>query len=167
MHSYNTVINDASTLFCDFEDTGMIYKTKKVYSCKHCNIKLTLDNPSTKVFCFAKRRALDEAVNPQAIKPIDNIKDPNQIVEIAKQQILEKGVITENTFDISEYNTNDNMCSKEQISERMAICQKCEYFKDNSCLLCGCTVVREQNYNNKLAKKNQHCPIFKWKQIKD
>lgn len=165
MHQYNTTINNTTKLFCDFEDTGTLYKNRKVYACKHCNIKLALDNPLTKIFCFAKKRALDEMVNPDAPKPIYDIKNPDQIMDIAKQQFLEKGNTNQSTFDISS--TTNNMCSKEQITERMQICQKCEYYKDNSCLLCGCTVVREQNYNNKLAKKDQRCPIFKWNEIKD
>ena len=167
MHNYDIKLNDTSQLFCDFEYTGTIYNNKRVYGCKKCNIKLALDNPSTKVMCFAKKRELDAMVNPHTMQPIDGITDKNKIIEIAAQQILEKGNITESTFNNQTNQSSDNMCSKEQIEERMSICQKCEYFKENSCLLCGCNVVRERNYNNKLAKKDQHCPIFKWKQITD
>ena len=63
--------------------------------------------------------------------------------------------------------SNDKICSKEQIDSRLAICQKCEYYKADACLLCGCSVVREQNFNNKLAHKNKACPINKWGPIND
>jgi hypothetical protein len=59
------------------------------------------------------------------------------------------------------------MCSKEQIDERLDICHKCEHFKDSSCLLCGCVVVRDKNFNNKLAHKRHACPINKWGPIID
>lgn len=176
MHNYNVKINDASQLFCDFEDTGVLHNGRKVYKCKYCNMQLAMDNPSTKVMCFAKKRELDAMVNPNTMQPIDGITDKNKIIEIATQQILDKGNLTEQTFDTQNMmlehqkrmaDHENNMCSKEQIDTRMAVCQKCEYFKENSCLLCGCNVVRERNYNNKLAKKNQHCPIFKWKAIQD
>lgn len=163
-------------MFCNFEDTGALHKGRKVYKCKYCGIQLAMDNPSTKVMCFAKKRELEELLNPHAPKPIDGIKNPDKIMEIAMQQVLDKGNITEETFNtqnmVLEHQKRmaeheNNMCSKEQIDARMAVCQKCEYFKENSCLLCGCNVVRERNYNNKLAKKDQHCPIFKWKAIQD
>lgn len=56
-------------------------------------------------------------------------------------------------------------CSSEQIESRFAICASCEYYKNNSCEKCGCYLVRDQTYMNKLAWKNQECPIGKWKSI--
>ena len=58
-------------------------------------------------------------------------------------------------------------CSEEQIDARLAICNTCEFYKDNSCLHCGCVIVRESNYMNKLAHKEQSCPINKWGPIAD
>lgn len=167
--NFDPIINDVSKLFCTFEDTGSLYNNRKVYKCKYCNIQLALDNPLTKVMCFAKKKELDEILNPHAPKPIDGITDPNQIMQIATQQMFDKGNITEDTFNTNANvgPTDSGMCTKEQIDARMTICQSCEYFKENSCLLCGCSVVRERAYNNKLAKKSQHCPIFKWKAITD
>lgn len=49
-------------------------------------------------------------------------------------------------------------CTQEQIDARLAICQGCDLFKDNACLKCGCAVVREQQYLNKLAWADQQCP---------
>lgn len=155
--------------FCEFVDTDTTFKGKKIYQCKYCNIKLTLENPDTRVLCFKKQRELETLLNPHIDPPIDNIKSVDDIVSIAQQHLYEKGPITEDTFNPSAESKaqSDNLCSKEQIDYRMSICQTCEYFKENSCLLCGCNIVREKNYNNKLAQKNQHCPILKWKEIRD
>jgi hypothetical protein len=62
----------------------------------------------------------------------------------------------------ANHNNEDNLCSKEQIENRLSICNTCEYFQNNSCLLCGCTVIREANHQNKLAHKDQSCPANKW-----
>jgi len=155
--------------FCEFVDTETTFKGKKIYQCKYCNIKLTLENPDTRVLCFKKQTELETLLNPHLDPPIDNIKSVDDIMTIAQQSLYEKGPITEDTFNASAEtkDPSENLCSKEQIDYRMSICQTCEYFKENSCLLCGCNIVREKNYNNKLAQKNQHCPILKWKEIKD
>ena len=62
----------------------------------------------------------------------------------------------------AKYESPDNLCTSEEIDERLKICNSCEYFKNNSCLLCGCTVVRDANHKNKLAHKDQSCPANKW-----
>lgn len=56
----------------------------------------------------------------------------------------------------------NDLCSEERIQIRYNTCQQCEFFKDNSCEKCGCTVIRDRNYLNKLAVKSEHCPIDKW-----
>lgn len=157
------------TFFCDFIDTETTFKGKKIYECKYCKIKLTLENPDTKILCFKKQRELENLVNPHVDPPIDNIKSVDDMMTIVQNSLYEKGPITEDAFNQSPKTgeNSDNLCSKEQIEHRMSICQTCEYFKENSCLLCGCNIVREKNYNNKLAQKNQHCPIYKWKEIQD
>ena len=66
-----------------------------------------------------------------------------------------------------EDNISDNLCSKEEIDYRLNICNNCEHYQNDSCLLCGCTVIRDKNYNNKLAHKNKSCPINKWTEIKN
>ncbi len=162
-----------NNIFCEFEDTNMSFNDKKVYVCKNCGIKLTLSDPYVKMLCFAKKKILEDAVNPYSDQFMDGFTDSNTMIQAAFNKITEKSVPSEEVFDQIQkqleepQNQDSNLCSKEQIDERMSICQKCEYFKDNSCLLCGCTVIRDKNYNNKLAKKNQHCPIFKWKAITD
>ena len=57
--------------------------------------------------------------------------------------------------------------AKEQINSRMDICNSCEYYKDDACMLCGCRVVRDTVYQNKLADKSASCPDGRWKAIED
>jgi hypothetical protein len=49
-------------------------------------------------------------------------------------------------------------CSDEQIAERFAICQTCEFLKDGACEKCGCPVVREKKFISKLSWADQGCP---------
>lgn len=54
------------------------------------------------------------------------------------------------------------MASDEEIARRFAICQTCEFLKDNACTKCGCPVVRERKFISKLSWANESCPIGKW-----
>jgi len=60
-----------------------------------------------------------------------------------------------------------NRCSQEQIDERLAICNDCEYYENHQCLQCGCAISRDRVFGNKLAFKDKECPIGKWKRIKN
>lgn len=53
-------------------------------------------------------------------------------------------------------------CDADQIENRYKICTSCEYFIDNSCLQCGCRIVRNSEFKNKLFFKDQSCPVNKW-----
>ena len=128
-------------IYCNFQDTGKVFNGKKVYKCYNCDLELGLDDPDTKVLCFAEDMKLKKALME---------KYQHEMEELDKQDI-----------DIGEINETD-LCSKEQIDERLAICNSCEHYQDNSCLLCGCRIVREKNYQNKLANKNASCPDNKW-----
>jgi hypothetical protein len=50
------------------------------------------------------------------------------------------------------------ICSKEEISARLSICAKCEFFQASpmKCLKCGCYL------NLKTRLETEHCPISKW-----
>ena len=41
-------------------------------------------------------------------------------------------------------------------------CSQCEFFSNNSCLKCGCKIVKDNSYRNKLKWESEHCPIDKW-----
>ena len=53
-------------------------------------------------------------------------------------------------------------CTEEQIAERFAICQGCEFLVNQACSKCGCPVQRESRYISKLSWANESCPVGKW-----
>jgi hypothetical protein len=50
----------------------------------------------------------------------------------------------------------------EQVAERFAICQGCEFLSGGACSKCGCPVVRQANFVSKLSWANESCPVGKW-----
>lgn len=64
-------------------------------------------------------------------------------------------------FISNDINQN-NLCSEEIIEDRHSICETCPSFKNNSCIECGCFLSRDKIYMNKLALKDQACPLGKW-----
>lgn len=50
----------------------------------------------------------------------------------------------------------------EQIAERFAICQGCEFLLNQACSKCGCPVVRAKQYVSKLSWADSECPVGKW-----
>lgn len=163
-----------TNLYCEFETTNTKFNDREIYRCKYCGIKLLMDNPDTaKVLCFSKKEALNYLVNNKPDDSIDGLNS-NTVVQEALKQIISYSKPID--FDPSSQMTPEeiakitdqepSLCSQEQINERLAICNKCEYYEDNACMLCGCVIVREANYRNKLALKHQSCPINKWESIK-
>lgn len=130
-------------MYCNFQETGKIFNNKKVYKCSNCQLELGLDDPNVRVLCFEQEMTLKK----QLIERYDEYTKKAE--EKAKDN------------DISD----QDLCSKDQIEERMKICNTCEHYKDNACLLCGCRIVREHNYNNKLANKKASCPDGRWDPI--
>ena len=53
-------------------------------------------------------------------------------------------------------------CTDQQIAERFAICQGCEFLSGGACSKCGCPVVREARFVSKLSWANESCPVGKW-----
>lgn len=54
--------------------------------------------------------------------------------------------------------------TKHQIETRYRTCLGCDQFdKVNSqCLVCGCNISKKSKFLNKLAWKEQKCPLEKW-----
>lgn len=168
--------------YCEFDETGSIFNQKKVYKCKHCGITLALDTPNDNIICFYRQNAFidslysnqDNKLKSQYLNKDEKIIDAtkrdleNEISKInlqAQKNSINQEFRTEAKEEKIE--KESGLCSKEQIESRLSICQSCEYFKDNSCLMCGCVVVREKNFNNKLAHKGHSCPVNKWGPIID
>lgn len=163
-------MSDTSTSpYCDLIDTNTIFNNKKVYSCNYCGIKIGLDNPDTKMFCFKKMQdfsiSIKKITNPSDTKDPITLGSAESMQEIVLNKVIEDSD-KENSIKINQNNPN-NLCSDEQIESRLSICRSCEFYKDNSCLLCGCQIVREANYMNKLAHKDNKCPADKWGPIID
>jgi hypothetical protein len=151
--------------YCNLVDTNTIFNNKHVYKCNYCGIALGLDDINTKMFCFKKIQdysiSIKKNTNPSSVvSPID--LSENQSMQ---DVILDK--LVESSKNDMNNDNSENLCSEQEIESRLSICKKCEYYKDNSCLLCGCQIVRESNYMNKLAHKNQKCPADKWGPIVD
>jgi hypothetical protein len=158
-------------LYCEFEKTGAQFNKRDIYKCKYCDIQLLLENPeNSKVICFAKRDAINQTIDPNRDKVVSGLTSDN-FEENILQHVLEKygsaDKFLKDVEQIKQAVETNNICSQEQINQRLKICSTCEYYENDSCLLCGCVVVRDANYKNKLAQKNQVCPTGKWGAIKD
>lgn len=158
-------------IYCEFENTGSKFKNKDIYKCKYCDIKLLLEKPETaRVICFAKRQEINKTIEPDLPDPVPGLTKDNfaeKALEVALRNNPGEEQLLSQIQQMKDGLIIENTCSQEQINARLAICNTCEYYENNSCLLCGCVVVRESNYNNKLAQKNQVCPAGKWGQITD
>jgi hypothetical protein len=140
---------------CEFEDTGLLYNSRRVYVCKVCGMQLAMDDPNkTKVLCFKKQQLFHNLVTGE--------DDKNHILPENTEKESVRRVLEQQKNTTARKDSKENLCSQEQINNRLDICKKCPYYQNNTCLMCGCTVVRDANYQNKLAKKDQSCPINKW-----
>lgn len=61
------------------------------------------------------------------------------------------------------------LCTEEEITARLEICQKCEFFiikqeipLMGKCSKCGCNCNNRQTFLNKLALPGQSCPLGHW-----
>jgi len=153
--------------YCEMVFTGQNFNNKPIYECQYCHIKLGLEDPDTKILCFKKMQeytvSLKKIHNSDYSDPIHLDKESK--VEDFVFDYVQKKYSQELKPEPSDQ--PENMCSKEEVQKRLQICGGCEYYKDDSCVLCGCVVVREINHMNKLAHKDQKCPIDKWGPIID
>lgn len=154
-------MNTTNSAYCELKPIGQMFNNKQIYECQYCKMKIGLDSPDTSILCFKKMQDFTVSIkkmhNPQYTDPIE-INSIDDMEHVVLSEVIRKhGVETK-----EQQSNPENLCSQEQIKDRLAICETCEHFKDNSCVLCGCVVVREINHMNKLAHKDQKCPIDKW-----
>jgi hypothetical protein len=151
------------TAYCDLELLDSTFNNKRLYKCKYCNLTVALEDPETKIMCFKKIEDIAHKIHQNHTGNFDlkapiHLNGKQDISDVLLEEIKKDAIKqVENPKEVP-----GKMCSEEEIEERLSICNTCEYFKENSCLLCGCTVIREANYKNKLAYKNQKCPADKW-----
>ena len=117
-----------SSPYCDFVDTNQVFNKKRVYQCSYCNLRLGLEDPSAKILCFKKmqdfRVSVQKLNDPSYEEPIHlTPEEPMQNI------ILEAAV---KKYGIKEQTKEDpsNMCSQEEIQQRLNICEQCEHYKD-------------------------------------
>ena len=141
-----------------------MFNNKKIYKCKYCGTTLALENPEANIICFKKQNDFLDKLDNINRSPNDqltsqHLESTDHTKEAVQADMIEKAMAISPSLDD---NRPDNLCSKDEIDTRLEICQKCEYYKNDSCMLCGCAIIREKNYNNKLAHKDKSCPINKW-----
>jgi hypothetical protein len=159
-----------NSTYCELKPLDSYYNNKPLYKCDYCGLTVGLENPETQILCFKKMEEIAGLIH--SVHTNQNKNDIFHIneTESLKGSILEK-IEQDSTTKTSPSNSNieneNNICSQEQIEQRLSICKECEYYKNDSCLLCGCVVVRDSNYQNKLAHKDQKCPADKWGVVVD
>lgn len=161
-------------VFCEFEYIDKVFNNKKVYKCKHCGMTLALEDPEANIICFKRHNEALDRLDNQSKPQEQHIKsqflesgDKSAIQEFLAKDIDQKIPKSEESIRIPVEDHPSNLCSKADIDTRLAICQACEHYQNDACMLCGCTIVREMNFNNKLAHKNGSCPINKWGPIQN
>jgi|TARA_B100000073_G_C23721823_1_gene567934 hypothetical protein len=156
-------------MYCEFEPTGEVFKNKKIYKCSNCDLTLALEDPDAKITCFSySQTVFNQELDGKGVtgKPV-NIKTQAEIDALAQQVIAKHNDLDAYAPPPDEAPAEETLCTDEQISDRLAICNRCEYYENDACTLCGCHIVREKNYMNKLAKKESMCPDGRWGPVND
>lgn len=158
-----------SDLYCDLKPTGGFFYKKALYKCDTCGLTLALENSDIKITCFKKTENLNALVHTLHHGTPPNIQhhagDGSNLNDIILNNLKQDNIKIQKQNQ--KHESPENLCSSDEIDARLKICNTCEHFKNNSCLLCGCTVVRDANHKNKLAHKNQSCPANKWGPISE
>ena len=141
-------------MYCDLIFTGKTFNGKKIYKCEKCGLEAGLEDPEAKIYCFIKNTELFQQKFMHQYTHEDN--EENEIIKYN----TEEQIVKDQQEQIEQQKSV--LATQEQIKERMDICNKCQYYKDEACMLCGCRIVREKNYQNKLANKKASCPDGKW-----
>ena len=139
----------------------------KLSKCKYCNSVSSTDFiPIDRICPFLLNQAGDDP-NIRNIKKIHESKyDPlnqfqtwwhsqNLLREPRPNKALHDAINTKDDSDRIK-------CTQKQIDERLAICKQCEFYENEVCLKCGCSLSREKNFMNKLYWPDKSCPIGKW-----
>lgn len=144
---------------CDFVRTG-----PNLYRCQVCNLEVSsvgIDKPM--MICPAKT-TMNNPANYGVT--MTNIADPNEQAPPTQPPPLLNKVLNFTKAASQHALRGSPKCTDDQIQERYNICLSCEHFQNNTCSKCGCTLMRERAYMNKLAWADQSCPVGKWGPIK-
>ena len=122
-----------------------------------------------RIILITKRKLVSQAEQSRKLNPLNPnnemvMEDIEREAEAAADAYL-SGKATEKADKLDKAKQREQekaKCSQEEIDARLAICDSCEYYENESCLQCGCAISRDRVYGNKLAYKNKSCPIGKW-----
>lgn len=123
-------------ILCNFEKLKINNKLSK---CSHCGMVVESKDTHKPHICGSK-------INTLSKDPKSKFKLTNREVIKAPQQII----------------NSKNQCSQQQIDSRLSVCKSCEFYQNNTCLKCGCSLSRDRVFMNKLYWPDQSCPIGKW-----
>lgn len=146
-------------MYCEFQETGEIFKNKKIYKCNNCGLTVALENTEAKIMCFPYARAV---LTQEAFSGVPEALQKPQIINNNEDFIKTMNSAIDESHKNHQSDTVEVLCSQADIEKRLSICKQCEYYRDDACMLCGCHIVREKNYKNKLANKNSYCPDGRW-----
>ena len=139
---------------CKFQQSRL---NPNLYVCEFCKTVVNKDNALAARTCpsLLDRYAKDPNFPQVRLDKIQiEDKEGNIVQTIEGEQAKQ--------WDQNNPHQDKKQCSQEQIDNRLAICQTCEFYQNNSCLKCGCTLNRDKNYMNKLLWADQRCPVDKW-----
>lgn len=131
-----------NNLLCEFVPIDI-----NLLECKYCKFIIQDRDKHKRILC---RNQLQNTIANKEHSDIRVKLIKSEKIEIPKTD-------TSNTTNVISQE-----CTQEQIDNRLAICQTCEYYENNTCLQCGCSLMREKVFNNKLYWSDQSCPIGKW-----
>lgn len=142
---------------CDFVKVG-----PEEYRCQTCNIGISYRGIEKPIMICPQKISVN---NPEQFGiTMTNVHSEDKKVEEIPS---EPPSLMQKVMNFSKAAANHAVaggpkCTDEQIQERYNICVSCEFFKNNICTKCGCNLVREKIYMNKLAWADQSCPVGKW-----
>jgi hypothetical protein len=94
------------------------------------------------------------------VEILDDYEDPPLFPCRGPQ--LDSQNLSNEIFNFFSKNTSQTICDENTISYRHSICKSCEFYNNNVCTECGCSITQERNYLNKLAILSENCPKQKW-----
>lgn len=149
---------------CDFVRTG-----HNEYRCNTCGIAISYTGLEKPVMICPQKISLN---NPTEYGITLSSTESTEQKQETKEIPVEPPSLMQKVLNFTKAATKHAMagnpkCTDEQIHHRYNICKQCEFFKNNTCTKCGCNLVREKIYMNKLAWADQSCPVGKWGPIEN
>lgn len=120
-------------MLCEF-----VFITENMYKCTKCGLEIAVEDDDPPIFPCSYMSIKSE--EPGFGAKIKNFS--KSLISHAKNNFV--------------------LAKDEEIERRFKICESCEFFKNQSCLQCGCPINRTRNYISKLSWDSEKCPIDKW-----